>query len=386
MGVPLTGWRMTLDELAEAGRPAIVHLRPAHFATLVDLTNGNARWLDSPAGVRVTPLAEFRAVYTGHCLLAPSAKPHAGPAPHLSIPEVDRDAGDVTPASLLVHDFHCRNLGNGPLALAPLSHSPGSSVEVSAGTGLPPGGSARVRLTGLAEDARVLHWAELATNDPERPVVYVTLRARCRPAVSVAPSALMIATRQGSPAARTLWVRGPTDLVVQESAASPSVFEASVMASSERTLTREGLKLIPVVVTLNGKASAGRTTGEVTLRTSDPRTPMLVVPITADVKGEVRLDPVEAFFGLVRAGAASTSTIAATAAGFPDFRVVRVECDLQHVVAGPPVRQDDGSYRAEVRVDPGAPPGVMEGTIWLTTNVPGEERIAVPVYAHVVEK
>lgn len=387
VGLRLLPRRMSAQELVDRGEPAIVHASEGggHFGVLVDALNGNVRCLDQGV-LAVTPLTRFAQTFSGHCLIPYPSGDKPAPGQRPGPLELDCELPPVTAGSTATHSFLWRNAGTAPVQLCVSATSRDCRVTIRGQLPVRPGETVELELAGRARPPRLQLVAEVVTTDPLKPVAYVTLRARCPRPVLVYPEALRIVADRQRPASATVWVSGPLDLAVRDATARPKVLQVQLDPSAASLRDSEDEALIPVTIRLDSGTPLPRTAGEVTIKTSDPRTPVIVVPVELEVRGRVRVELPTLFFGFVPAGRGADLQLPVAAPSAPDFRVQGVECDRTELAATITGGAPGGPYTITVSVPPNAPLGVTEGTLTITTNVPGEERIAIPVYAHVVEK
>ncbi|HET7451673.1 MAG TPA: DUF1573 domain-containing protein, partial [Thermoanaerobaculia bacterium] len=149
---------------------------------------------------------------------APSAAPHA-------TVRVDRfDFGTVRRGEAVVHAFSVHNSGTGPLAFTKAELSmPGMSCRIS--PPIAPGGDGTILLEwktahvqGAAEGI-----AEIATNDPERPSLRLSLTGRIEGPLEIDPlPAIFLSAFRGEDVRRELTIRAHVAGPVSLSLAAPA--------------------------------------------------------------------------------------------------------------------------------------------------------------------
>ena len=383
MGVALEGWEMSLERLLESGQPAIMHFTTGHFATLVDVSDGMVRWLDGGTRFRVTPLDEVAESYSGYCLLPSPDRSAAGP-PQLTFDRFDFDAGDVG-AQTVEHVFRCRNRSTQPVRLGTMATSPNCVVNLPDAGQIEPDGSCRIRLTAPGHHRRFVHWVELGTTDPVRPVVYLTLRGGVPTAVTAAPTGVALTCGPGEQVNRIVWLMGPPELDVRRIQSDANFVVAE---TDDRHTERDRLAdaiAIPVLVRVLEGAPIGWAEAKLTIETNDARTPVLRVPVRIRKTGRLHSTPSQAYFGFVKQGTTVERTIVLSQRTGDRLPAIRATCDLPCVSVGVPARQQDGTYAATVALDTRGRLGRIEGSIELVADAMEETRMVVPVYAHIYE-
>jgi len=385
MDTRLTGWQATTEELRAIGEPGIVHHKGGHFSTLLDVTDGKVRWLDGGLRMNVTPIEEFAETFSGYCLLPAGSGKSRQPSAQVRFLESDHDAGRVARESMVTHAFECTNVGRSPHRIGIGRTSSQCTAAVDGSSLIHVGESRRIELAAPGGIGHAVHWAQVVTSDPATPIQYLTMRAYSPRPVSVSPPQVTAVVERGQAVLQTLRVRGPVELVVEEVAATPEFVTAAVDLSQAYASPSRDVGAVPVLLSIPEDAPVGVSTGQVTIKTNDPRSQVLAVPMTVDVRGKVRSRPSQLFFGFVTRGSSAKRQLRISAPQFPGFRVQRVEYELAHIILHGPTRASARSYTIDVTISPTAPPGVIDGNLYITTNVPGEERVGVPLYAHVTQ-
>jgi hypothetical protein len=385
LGLELAAWRMTAEELRAEGKAGIVHLKEDHFVALVDFCGDVVRYLEAD-GVHVVPRAAFTERFSGHCLLPSDPAGARTGIPSLEFSSVDFGVGTIRSRDALTHTFTCRNTGPDSIRMSVSQTSPDCSAEVvGGGDEVPPGESCHIRLIGEPQRGRFVCWAELLTSDAHRPVAYLTLHGTWPRALLLRPQALWLAASVGEPGRQRLWVSGSADLRVEQVASSLEFVEAS--AGEPWTPRADEGRGIPLWIETARGTPVGGWQGQLTIKTNDPASPIAVVPITVRVAGNIDTQPPSAYFGLVKAGSSGVSShvLSCRAPDSPPIVVLRARCENPHVHVEVVPPAPGARPTVRIRVDSRTPPGVVDTTVILNTDAPGEERIELPVYAHVVE-
>jgi len=381
LGYPLKAWQMTAEELGEAGLPAILHLREQHFCTFIDSVGGLVRSLDEGGRVRVSGMKEFSEHFSGYCLLPEDRQPR--PRPVLVLKEVHHDLGEVH-QDAVQHHFVCQNRGETPLRVKAAPLSPQVEVALASDGILQPGQSATITLKGNALRHRAVYGAKVLTDDPSVPVQCLTLSYRVPVPVTFAPARVVLRTRRGVESRGHIIIRGPADLEILDATTTDPGVIALAVPPAFKDDPDQG-KIVRFPITAGSHAPAGKHTCLVTIKINDPRKPVISIPVEVEVTGFVSRTPRMAFFGFVPQGKSPVQQIVLACTQQPDFAVLGVKCALAGVEVQKPVQLENGRWSCVVRVRPSAPTGIIEGAVVIETNVPGEEGIEFPVYAHLTE-
>jgi hypothetical protein len=247
------------------------------------------------------------------------------PAGHPKVRFVDPryDFGDVEAGDEIEHTFPFENAGDAPLLLNRVSGGCGCTEARVSDQEIPPGRAGEIRATlrtqglhGTVEKGLILE-----TNDPQNPLVRLTISGRVVSEVTVEPRYLNWGTfppgempqpqriRIGLAEGRGLRV----EKVLSE---SPAVL---LMKESE---DESGAVY---AVALAAGLPAGRFAGRITVRSNSERVPEVHVPFQGTVQGSVRVTPETVSLGSVTAGAPSVHLLNVTKTGEQGFTIEKVK-------------------------------------------------------------
>ncbi len=184
---------------------------------------------------------------------------------------------------------------------------------------------------------------------------------------------------RGKATERTLKVEyaGPDDFRIEE-VIPPSGFEATA-EEIYREPRKAGYNL---KVKLSETASAGDLFATIQLKTNDPKTPILTVPVTGLIEANLSAAPDRLEFGEVKMGDKLVKKIVLKAK--EPFTLAKVVGEID----GVSVKSTEGERTAHIVEIAYSPThiGSIDQKILLQTSLPGEEPLAVSLSASVVEK
>jgi hypothetical protein len=295
------------------------------------------------------------------------------------------DVGAVGPTDKPVAEFRIRNTGDAPLLLSKTrAGCPACMTIECPDQAIPPGGAAalKVTLTGLPPSGPVRKLLYLATNDPAKAEVQLTVSGSVRGAYALTPNPTF-ALGETEAGKEQSW-----DYELAVTGAKPCAVTAvevpaglAVRTALNRSAQRHALRL----TTVPGKLPAGVLTGLATIRTDSPALPLLRVPLSLLVRGPVMPAPASLMLGIPPDEAAKEG-----AAVFPPVRqrfglvassgpvpaIARVEAP-----AGVVVRVATGpKATVEVSLEPGAKSGPL-GDLIVHLADAALPPVRVPVFA-----
>lgn len=294
-------------------------------------------------------------------------------APRAVVHESIHDAGTVPRGAGVEHEFRIGNEGDQPLEIVEVQPTCGCTVA-DFDRQIAPGGSGRVavvvdtaKLKGpVAKSIRVL------TNDAEAPEITLVVKANVRAFVEVDPGYarfLTVLGRSAEPAEQLVWQETEGDFVVEE-ARSPLPFldvELREATGGERRDGRPGRQWV-VTIALARNAPTGAFADYVTLRTNNPRSREVKVPVSGYVRPAVsalpaalevgRRDLTEPYEAIVEVKNLSGGPIDL---GEATVDVPGVEARLEPVIEGE-------TYRLVVTLGAGVPKGPFAGKVTIPTS------------------
>lgn len=213
----------------------------------------------------------------------------------------------------------------------------------------------------------------LYSNDPEEPLVKVTVRGSLESPIAWKPKIPLV------PSLR----RGMTfDLVHVEAGDSktdpgPLRVESFVPFATAEAI-REGPGAYRVVLKIDPAVPFGPLLGWVRIQTRNPEQPEVDVPVRSTVVGNLRTNPYQLDFGLVREGRAATAAVTLLTRPGHNVHVVTVEPHLPAKV-DVSVRRRGGNSLISVRVPSAPRRWSLAGYLNVYTDDPLQPVFQVPV-------
>jgi len=373
--VPVEG---TLEELNGVRAPRIIHLNdPDHFAVLV-ASNSTSVQLLSEGRLLVGPGSEVAARYSGHAILLEGTGGEAGP--RLDLPEFDYEFGLQGIGQKVSHTFTLTNSGDADLVVNVQPRSCSEPTATLSRKVVPPGESAALTLElELGSGGVVNQFVTLLSNDLARPLSYVTIRGYAPPDLLVSPDRLYLVMDRGQACSRGVVVNGPRDMRVLRAKCDGGDLLVSL---SEGTQDEDSSRWV-IAVSVPHPLHPGTTADTLTITTSHPDRPIAIVPITVEVRGDLEVTPATAFVGFVPAGEARTTTVVVASRSGRRFRLKSAVLSDASVGEVRAARASATQFAVAVTLRSLAP-RTVDTKLLLATDVRGEERLEVPIYAQVV--
>jgi hypothetical protein len=314
----------------------------------------------------------------------------AGPAaadegrPRVALDEPVFDFGTVDRGARIDHTFRVPNRGSATLRIDHVKSSCGCTVAVLSEREVAPGEEARVavsldtaRLAG-----RTNKTVNVYTNDPDAPVIGLTLAGQVTADLVLSPDPLYLGhVRRGEATRREVTITpgrpGATYKVERVEHTSPHV-----LARVDPRGDGPGQRL---VVELDRDTPLGRFSEQLHLRTTSPREPELKLTVFGSVEGDVVVLPPQITFGVIRGGTAPERDLYIRNRGARPITVTRVTVPDDVVTYSLAAVQEGEEYRLTLRLRDGLKPGRVESRVEIFTDHPDEGHLVVPLYAIVRE-
>ena len=232
---------------------------------------------------------------------------------------------------------------------------------------------------GIDCSGPVMASVRLLTNDATRPVAYVTLHGKVPYNVRLLPEEVRFTSPKGDVVAQRVILDGPEEMELKSAACRDGAFDVRIT----RGPAAPGTARWSVDRLLRDGDVPREVRDELRIHTTHPDRPLITVPITGEVRGDLDLRPAQVFFGFVRVGDKAEQAVTIASRSRATFTVEASNLEGAGLRVAEPVRAEDGSWRVTIALA-AQKPGIIDANLVLTTDVPGEGTLEVPVYAHVV--
>jgi hypothetical protein len=316
-------------------------------------------------------------------LLAAVPRGVAGPGPLLVVAEPVHEFGAVAQGTLVQHSFALQNDGTDDLHIDSVVAPCGCTVAVLSDHTVPPGGAAELHVTfdTARFGGRKTKKVSVSTDDPDQPVVELTLAGEVMPEVVADPPVLYLGRiRPGTEAiggVRIVGTSGEPVRVVDARVDSPIL---NVAIESPSAADAPGQQ---VVVRIAPEARRGRFSDTLRVSTSHPAAPRLEIPIFGSVEGSLLVTPPTVTFRESARGRRAVQELRVRNTGSNPVRIsgVRVT-DLAMDYAVRTIRPGY-DYEVHLRLQENPFSSTNHGFLYINTTHPEEPELVVPLYTMV---
>lgn len=265
------------------------------LASIVLVASITPAFADDPGGAAAAPTIPAPAQ---GAVAAPT-----GPQPKASIAEVTFNAGDVPKGDVISHDFVVKNGGTADLMI--LNVKPQCGCTVPDWTKIvPPGGTGKISLKVDTATFKgpISKTATVQTSDPELASLRLTVNANVTTYVDVLPSdtvTFRLYRGEDKKQVVTIHSNEAAELKISDVKVSGDGIKYALAKSSEGTNDHE------LTLWMDPSTPIGAVNGSVTLKTSSPKKPEVLVNVRGQVLGQITVSPGTLFFRIDQAPGAA---------------------------------------------------------------------------------
>jgi hypothetical protein len=315
-----------------------------------------------------------------HACAEPTPSPTAQSAPKVTFQDVLYDFGVADQGAKVTHTYRFRNTGGLDLNVDNVRTSCGCAAAATSARMLPPGGEGAIEVVfdtanSFGDQSKTV---TVYSNDPAQPVSTLTLSGRIDTTVAVDPPRLYVGhVIRGQTASNSVRVVGDAGEASVENL-------GKVIAGTCSPAQPGGGRRLQVAVKQD--APLGKFEETVALHTGNQRHPLLTVPITGIVDGDVVVSPAQLSFGVTTPGAGASLMLVLHNRGKRPVHIRAVHLTPAVGVAAVTTVRDGEEYRVTVTLSASLRPGKISGTLDVDTDHPEQSHILVPFSARVAEK
>lgn len=321
--------------------------------------------------------------------------PDNAEGPQITFESPIHEFGIISDDKPAIHDFKFTNTGKAALTITSVKGSCGCTVPALTKTIYQPGETGHVHVEYSPTGRRGPQHTNITvtSNDATRPTVTLDVKSEIRPLVVVDPPGISVAQvrkGEGKVERATVTSRLPELKLI---AATPTIntIDAKILPGEEKEVDGEKLWVYPVEVYVLKDAPVGSVIGNISIRTSDPARPPLVLTVSGEVVGDVLVTPARIQLAGMAPGQAASSEMTLTSRNGKAFKVSKVQeqpaTGTLTLFKAIDVAEDTSttppSYKVTMMAN--APPtaGAMSGHLIISTDIPDEPTLKVQYFAYV---
>lgn len=306
-------------------------------------------------------------------------------------PDETWNFGSVPQQQELKHAFKIRNAGDAQLEIRQVVASCNCAAAMPKKNRLAPGEETQIDvvLKTLTFKGRLDKIVTVISNDRSRPQLRLNISGEVLPPYYVKPAALNFGKFSKSDASKEIpfnIVTTPgTELEIKQVVASNGLLTVRETAAAEKRA--DGSVSHSYVAQVKAGASVGLMRENVTVVTDFKNLEKTVIPVTADVAGEVRLSLQNLNFGACKPGQQKSKELVVTKSGKADLELLGVDVlPAGKFDATIEVLEEGRKFKIRVTLKKDAKPGYVKGSVNIRTNCPGEQTVRAWFHAFISRK
>jgi len=300
--------------------------------------------------------------------------------PVIALSSKSYDFGTVAQGTKVVHEFEVKNAGNADLVIQRLSPSCGCTATQLTSPIIKPGASEKVRVTfdtsGFMGDKTKT--VLIASNDTNSPEVTVTMKGQVLSSFTVEPSRVdfgeifpssSLPTRQREVA---FSIAEGSDLKITKVTSLSKHLVASPVSTQGNRAT--------VMIEIRPTAPLGEFRDRVIFELDGGRRASVNVPVTASIKGDLRLNPGTISFGVIEGQTPLERRVQFENKGRDAVSIQSITTSNRAVSASMINVQPGRAGVLVVKVDPRLISGDLKETVEVKTDHPSESVLSLNVF------
>lgn len=308
-----------------------------------------------------------------------------GKIPRLTVPESLHSFGQIYRGEKVQHRFLLKDAGEAELEIRKVRPSCGCTAAEPSQKTIPPGGEAYVEVTFDSKNfvGKVTKTVMVDTNDPSEPTHTLTLEADIVEELVAKPPRLALGQiKQKEGLNSKVEIKSPTGLNFEVYGA-----QSSSRALGVTSVEKQADGTYAISLEVKKDSPTGRFGGDLVVRTSSQRQPVISIPFIGEVVSDVSAYPAQLSFGFIKKGSEAVTHVLVT---FHDREVrlgkVEIEPEVFSLRVDPPMGgQSQTSYNMVVVLSREAPAGRHEGSLKIHTTSNSNPIITIPISATVKE-
>lgn len=294
------------------------------------------------------------------------------------------DFGDAAQNGTVTHAFKIENKGTKDLRIlgvtpscqcttAPLERDlvkPGESMDIKA------------TLNTLTFEGLITKTLDVRSDDPETPNLHLSMTGKISAAFKSSVTEVNFGRiRKGQPTevqTFNILVGGGVQADVKDVRPDFSQVKATIEPVDAST----GARMYKINVRIEGDLPVGALRANLSVATTLSSQSVINVPVTALVEGEVNVSPRTFNFGNVTPSGESVREVLVDKTGNPDLKIEGLKFEPEGAFVGTVEEVKSGAaYKIVLRPGKDLKKGYQRGTLTISTNCKGEERLLVYFYA-----
>lgn len=322
----------------------------------------------------------------------PADPAHAEKAKALKLSEESHDWGTIPDDATVSHTFQAKNLSEKTVKIS-VAASCGCTVSKLDKDTIEPGEEVPITATfnphgrnGVQTKTLTITVLEPAGEFAQQ---FITITSNVRPMLSVEPQRTWLQEvdhRSGKQEKITIISR-KTDSKITGVDSNSEFIKATVGETAVIEENGEQIAKTEVTLDIGRGAPIGTLNGQLTIRSSDPAAKPLSTFVGAEIIGDVRANPATTMIRATAPGALISADVRVDTRSGKAFKVQSIDVETRHdlrlAADLTPASEDSTAYTVKISGTAPLAPGLIQGTLLVSTDSEGGETIRIPFTATV---
>jgi len=289
--------------------------------------------------------------------------------------------GIVEQNEKITHIYNFKNIGEQPLLISGIDWSCGCIEADLSSKEITPGETGWVKVTFDPENrqGKVKMIVSVYSNDPDEPIVTLRIQGYIQTDIIAKPKRLYFGRYDKyEPSTKKLYLAQDKDKKFK--VLKVETDSEYITTSIPVKITEEDKDGYQIDVGLNLDVPIGRFYTKLKIHTDSKERPIINVPVTVNVQGDIVVKPTILTFPLSSKKSQAAKTIKIKSNLDEEFKILNVEDNIGYISTKITPLERSKVYQITVEVQPNVPQRNLEGKMTIYTNYVQQPVINIPVY------
>jgi len=312
---------------------------------------------------------------------SPKKKTAVITTPVIAFEHTTYNFGKVQQGTMVTYKFKFKNAGTKELVIKSVHPECGCTAALLSSKEILPGGKGVITANFDSTNyiGNVVKTINVATNDPSKQIVILTLKGKIISDIVANPSILFVGSvKEGRQKQLTLniFVSNPSVKITSVTASKPYIKISSVSRTASQNL---------YTVTILPNAPLGNLNANIAVLSNSTKEPVIRIPVIGNIVGNILVNPNIVELGVIKIGVKpQTINVYVYTKPVKAFRITKVLIKPD-VLKLKVIKQGAGSYKLKIGLKRTKTPGRLSGNIVLSTTMKTMPVVSIPFNGVVIK-